>query len=78
MALTMDQWAKLVQKNRAKAITVPWTEEEVKALQAGVSAEDIRSGAWPKKVEAPKEVVSAPVEEKVVPAPKKVARPKKK
>lgn len=37
-------WANLVAKNRAKAFGVPWSDEENRALQAGVPADFVREG----------------------------------
>jgi len=51
MSLTADQWAKLVNQGRAKAIGVPWSDEEAQARANGVSAEDIRSGIWKRKID---------------------------
>ena len=40
---TID-WARLVSQNRAKALGVPWTEQDLKAIQEGVPAEAVRDG----------------------------------
>ena len=37
-------WGKLVAQGRAKAYGVPWSDEELKALASGVSAEELRKG----------------------------------
>jgi hypothetical protein len=37
-------WGSLVAKGRAKAIGVPWTEEEALARSLGIPAEYVRSG----------------------------------
>jgi hypothetical protein len=37
-------WPLLVSKNRAKADGVPWSDEELKALAAGVPADHVRKG----------------------------------
>ncbi len=37
-------WEALLVKNRVKAIGVPWTDEEHKAIQDGVSPDDVRNG----------------------------------
>lgn len=46
---TIINWTKLVVQNRAKAIGVPWTREDEKALKEGVSAEDVRAGLYTKE-----------------------------
>ena len=37
-------WGNLVAKGRAKAIGIPWTENEQAALQAGVPVDYVRNG----------------------------------
>lgn len=39
-------WGNLVAKNRAKAFGVAWSQEELDAIAAGVSPEEIREGKW--------------------------------
>ena len=46
---TTINWAKLVEKNRAKAHGIPWTDEENKAIQSGISPDDVRAGILTKK-----------------------------
>ncbi len=41
---TSINWAKLVKEDRAKAIGVPWSEEEQKALDEGVPPDYVRDG----------------------------------
>lgn len=37
-------WGRLVEQGRAKAIGIPWNNEEIKALNKGVKPEDVRAG----------------------------------
>ena len=46
---TTINWAKLVEKNRAKAHGIPWSEEESKALKAGIDPDDVRAGLLTKE-----------------------------
>lgn len=46
---TTINWAKLVEKNRAKAHGIPWSEEELKALQLGINPDDVRAGLLTKE-----------------------------
>lgn len=41
---TNVNWGQLVAQGRVKAHGVPWSEEEQKALDAGLKAQDVRSG----------------------------------
>lgn len=43
MSTSID-WAKLVNEGRAKAIGIPWSDEELEALENGISPEDVRAG----------------------------------
>ncbi|MFW5902984.1 MAG: hypothetical protein ACOCTT_03790 [archaeon] len=48
-------WEKLVAQDRAKAMGIPWTEEEERAIREdGISPDDVRNGILDKK-EAKKE-----------------------
>jgi len=43
-------WAKLVGENRAKAMGIPWSKEELDAIHnKGISVEDVRAGILNKK-----------------------------
>ena len=57
MSDTGLNWIKLVNENRAKAIGIPWTDEELNAIyNKGVSPDDVRNGILEKeKEEAKKE-----------------------
>lgn len=48
-------WARLVTTGRAKAVGVPWTEEEANARAAGVPADLVRKGILSLEQEEPKE-----------------------
>ena len=48
---TTINWALLVEKNRAKAHGIPWTEEEMAAIQSGISPDDVRAGILTKEDE---------------------------
>lgn len=48
---TTINWAKLVAQNRVKAPGVNWTEEDQKALDAGISPDDVRAGILTKEEE---------------------------
>ena len=37
-------WTRLVSQNRAKAIGIPWSREEEKAIKDGISPDDVRAG----------------------------------
>lgn len=41
---TSINWAKLVKQDRAKAIGVPWSDEEQEALKEGVPPDHVRDG----------------------------------
>jgi len=41
---TSLNWAKLVKEDRAKAIRVPWSDEELDALEEGVPPDYVRDG----------------------------------
>lgn len=58
-------WAHLVTTGRAKAVGVPWTEEEAKARAAGVPADLVRKGILSlEKTEEPKEKPEAKAKKK--------------
>lgn len=44
-------WAKLTAQNRVKAPGIPWTPEELKAIQGGISPDDVRAGILNKEEE---------------------------
>ena len=41
---TSINWAKLVNEGRAKAVGIPWSDEEQEALDNGIPPEDVRAG----------------------------------
>lgn len=61
--MTIIDWAKLVEQGRAKAIGVPWSEEELKAVyQLKIPAEYVRQGIltledYQKELEKEKEII---------------------
>ncbi|MCK4823354.1 Rho termination factor N-terminal domain-containing protein [bacterium] len=46
---TTVNWAKLVEKNRAKAHGIPWSDEENEAIQSGINPDDVRAGLLTKE-----------------------------
>ena len=46
---TTVNWAKLVEKNRAKAHGIPWSNEENEAIQSGINPDDVRAGLLTKE-----------------------------
>jgi hypothetical protein len=51
MSTNID-WAKLVSEGRAKAMGVPWTDRDLRAIhgEEKMSADDVRSGFFTKKM----------------------------
>ena len=43
MSLSID-WGNLVTQGRAKAVGIPWSDEEQKALKNGMTPEEVRAG----------------------------------
>ena len=43
MKTTID-WTRIVSQDRAKAVGIPWTREEERAIKDGISADDVRAG----------------------------------
>jgi len=43
MKTTID-WTRIVSQDRAKAIGIPWSKEEEKAIKDGISPDDVRAG----------------------------------
>ncbi len=55
-------WTKLFNEGRVKAIGVPWSDEDNKALASGVSVEDVRKGILRKEDKEAKEAKMTPLE----------------
>lgn len=62
-------WGKLVHQNRVKAPGIGWTDEERKAIESGVSPDDVRAGILSKE--------EVEKEDKEADPAKKLARMKK-
>lgn len=58
---TSINWSKLVTQGRVKAIGVPWSKEEERALKKGISPEDVRAGLL-----SVRDVKQAEKEEKII------------
>ena len=58
-------WENLYAQGRAKAIGVPWSEEELKALKNGMNVEDVRNGILSEDMREVKEAKMDDLEKKL-------------
>lgn len=58
-------WDNLYAQGRVKAIGVPWSEEELKALKEGMSVDDVRNGILSEDMRESKEKKMDDLEKKL-------------